>query len=141
MTYPADSFRKKIRSFLTTSMSAVSATYLRFSGLEVDSALFDREEIAGREADPRNCGGVPGGVVDTAVHRYESAVRHDRIVNTGTARMKGAIGFTCTTPGAGVTSEAQQGCIQSSGVRTQSRGETGRHLGNGRHGGPPRGFS
>ena len=53
--------------FLTTSMSAVSATYLRLRGLDVDSESFDKDATEGRDEDPRSCGGVPGGVVDTAI--------------------------------------------------------------------------
>ena len=54
---------------LTTSMSALSATYLRFNGLLVESAPLDREATEGRDAEPRSCGGVPGGVVDSAEKR------------------------------------------------------------------------
>ncbi len=52
-------------------MSEGSATYLRFSGLEVESAPFENEEMEGNEAEPRNCGGVPGGVVESAVYQRQ----------------------------------------------------------------------
>ncbi len=55
--------------FFTTAMSAVSATYLRFSGLEVVSAPFENDDVDGREVVVRDCGGVPGGVVDSAINR------------------------------------------------------------------------
>ena len=48
-------------------MSAVSATYLRFRGLDVDSEPLEKEGREGNELEPRSWGGVPGGVVDSAV--------------------------------------------------------------------------
>ena len=51
----------------TTSTSEVSVTYLRLSELELESGILDSEDDDGRAADARDCGGVPGGVVDSAV--------------------------------------------------------------------------
>lgn len=53
-------------------MSAVSATYFRFSGLEVASAPLENDDVDGREVVARDGGGVPGGVVDSAVGRVIS---------------------------------------------------------------------
>ena len=64
--------------FFTTSMSAESATYRRLSALDW-SAPREERDIAGRAAFPRNCGGVPGGVVDSAIVRYVNIYNTKRI--------------------------------------------------------------
>ena len=54
--------------FLTTSTSAVSATYRRFAGDAEGTLWLDLKGVAEAvELRPLSCGGVPGGVVDPAV--------------------------------------------------------------------------